>query len=86
MMQSMIHRRSMLGHAFRGVGGLALASMLYEDGVLAMPQEADQPKPHFLGKAKHCIFLFMWGGPSHIDLWDPKPELTRCHGGPIPES
>jgi hypothetical protein len=40
--------------------------------------------PHFPAKAKAVIFLFMYGGPSHIDLFDPKPTLTKIHGQPIP--
>src|SRR5207244_3984937 len=43
-------------------------------------------QPHFEPKAKRVIFLFMEGGPSHVDLLDPKPELTRMHGKPLPAS
>src|SRR5205823_1163037 len=43
-------------------------------------------KPHFEAKAKRVIFLFMSGGPSHVDTFDPKPELTRLHGEKLPES
>lgn len=86
----MFDRRSLLSNTFRGVSGLALASMLAEDGLLAMsaqPSESDSSlgQPHFVGKAKHCIFFFMWGAPSQIDLFDPKPMLTKYHGKPIPE-
>jgi len=42
--------------------------------------------PHFPAKAKNVIFLFMHGGPSHIDTFDPKPLLKELHGGPVPES
>jgi hypothetical protein len=43
------------------------------------------PKPpHFPATAKNCIFLFMYGGPSQVDTWDPKPELVRFHGKPMP--
>ena len=42
--------------------------------------------PHHEAKAKAVIFLFMVGGPSHMDLFDPKPELTRNHGKPLPAS
>merc|ERR1711964_813870 len=41
-------------------------------------------QPHFPAQAKSCIFLFMYGGPSQVDLWDPKPELTKHHGQPMP--
>jgi hypothetical protein len=43
-------------------------------------------KPHFKAKAKACIFMFMVGGPSQVDLFDPKPELAKHHGQPLPES
>jgi len=42
--------------------------------------------PHFPAKAKRVIYLFMAGGPSHLDLFDPKPELTRQNGKPLPAS
>jgi hypothetical protein len=48
-------------------------------------QSALTPKsPHFGARAKRVIFLFMEGGPSHVDLFDPKPELTRMNGQPLP--
>jgi uncharacterized protein (DUF1501 family) len=92
----MIDRRGLLSSAFRGVSGLALASLLAEDGLLvraddpqspagSSKEDASLPLPHFEAKAKHCIFFFMWGGPSHIDLFDPKPVLNKHHGQPIPE-
>ena len=40
--------------------------------------------PHFAPKAKHVIFLFLNGGPSQVDTFDPKPMLTKYHGKPIP--
>ena len=87
----MFDRRMLLSNAFRGVSGLALASLLAEDGLLANadPQTNDElplREPHFAAKAKHCIFFFMWGAPSHIDLFDPKPVLVKLHGEPIPEA
>src|SRR5437763_1393646 len=39
---------------------------------------------HVRPRAKACIVLFMYGGPSQVDTWDPKPELTKRHGQPIP--
>ncbi|MGL4423876.1 MAG: DUF1501 domain-containing protein [Gemmataceae bacterium] len=44
-----------------------------------------QAAPHFAPRAKNVIFLFMVGGPSQMDLFDPKPELTKRHGQPLPE-
>ena len=70
-------RREFLYNAGMGLGTVALSAMLAEDraraGVLA-------PKPpHHAAKAKHCIFLLMEGGPSHIDTFDPKPKLESLH-------
>jgi hypothetical protein len=80
-------RRDFLSRAGFGFGMLALASVLSEEGLLAAPADPLAPKkPHFDAKAKSIIFLFMSGGPSHMDLFDPKPELQRLHGQPLPES
>ena len=72
---------------------LALASLLDGAGLLAPQAAAVTPpnplapkSPHFAGRARNVIFLFMSGGPSHVDLFDPKPELIRLAGQPIPES
>jgi hypothetical protein len=85
-------RRGFLRHAGGGFGLLALASLLKGEGLLAADPVAGlanplAPKtPHFPAKAERVIFLFMSGGPSHVDLFDPKPELVRLAGQPIPES
>src|SRR6476620_9116993 len=86
-------RRAFLRHAGGGFGMLALAAMLNRDGLLAAsptaPGELANPfapkVSHFPAKAKRVIFLFMSGGPSHVDLLEPKPELIRLAGQPIPE-
>src|SRR4051812_31029804 len=72
---------------------VALTSMLARDGLLraaASEAKSNNPlaahAPHFAAKAKRVIFLFMSGGPSHVDLFDPKPDLVRLAGEPIPES
>ena len=71
---------------------LALASMLKDDGyrshaTAAAPASDLAPKPpHFKPKAKRVIWLFMHGGPSHVDLFDPKPDLRKFAGKPLPES
>lgn len=79
-----------LGGAF---GTLALRGMLGFEGALAADSAAanDPSKnplavqpPHFAARAKSIIFLFMYGGPSHLDLFDPKPELAKWDGKPIP--
>ncbi len=81
-------RRDFLFQAGGGLGGIALSWLLARDG-----QGATTPvnplaarKPHHEAKAKSVIFLFMVGGPSQMDLFDPKPELTRLHGKPLPPS
>ena len=74
-------RRAFLGRSAGGLGALALASLLKPD-VLAsggLPGLA-----HFAPKAKRIIFLFMAGGPSHVDLFDPKPRLNEFDGKSIP--
>ena len=83
-----ISRRAVLGKTACGFAALALKGLLAEfDGLLAMPG-VENPlalrPPHFTPKAKRVIFLFMHGGPSHLDTFDPKPRLDRDHGKPIP--
>src|SRR5215207_3180599 len=78
-------RRAFLKNAGAGFGAIALAALLAEDGALAADDDPLAPKPpQFPAKAKRVIFLFMSGGPSHVDTYDPKPELTRLHGQPLP--
>jgi hypothetical protein len=83
-------RRAFLRNAGCGFGAIALASMLADDGVVAAADDSIDPlaprKPHFVPTAKRVIFLFMSGGPSHVDTFDPKPELTRLHGQKLPAS
>src|SRR5262249_49785629 len=82
-------RRQMLRRCALGFGHLALAAMLAAEAAAATatPRPADPlaPKaPHFPARAKRLIFLFMKGGPSHLDTFDPKPLLDRDHGKPLP--
>ena len=78
----------MLDRICVGFGGLALRGLLSEQGVAApSPAEANplMPKvPHFAPRAKRVIFLFLQGGPSHVDTFDPKPLLDRDDGKPLP--
>jgi hypothetical protein len=69
-------RREFLWQVGGGFAGLALADLLARDAAAAAKQ------PHYPAKAKHCIFLFMNGGPSQVDTFDPKPELSKYHGQP----
>ena len=80
-------RRDFLRLAGGGFGSLALAAIAAAEEAPSQDANPFLPKkPHFAGKAKAVIFLFMEGGPSHVDLCDPKPELTRMHGKPLPAS
>ncbi len=85
-----LSRRDMLLRCANGFGALALTALLGEKaygGVLANEQSAKNPlaprPPHFTARAKSVIFLFMDGGPSQVDTFDPKPRLAREHGRPI---
>jgi uncharacterized protein (DUF1501 family) len=81
-------RREFFTSARGGLGLLALASLLQEDGAAA-PAAGNplEPKaPHFPPRAKNCIFIFLVGGTSQLELFDPKPDLARLHGQPIPAS
>src|SRR5690349_2964443 len=80
-------RRAFLRSAGGGFGSLALAAMLAENGLLASETDPLAPRqPHHPPTAKRVIFLFMSGGPSHVDTFDPKPELTRLQGQKLPAS
>ena len=82
-MKPFLTRRQILQQSGAGFGGLALQSLLGADGLTGTNPLLAKP-PHFAPKAKSVIFLFMYGGPSHIDLFDPKPMLTKYDGRPIP--
>ena len=85
-------RREFLWQVGGGFAGLALIDLLSRDGFFgqAHATEAASPllpkKPHFAAKAKHAVFLFMNGAPSHVDTFDPKPLLNKLHGKPLPPS
>jgi len=74
-------RRQMLQTCGAGFGGLALASLLAEESC-GNPLAVNAPP--FAPRAKRIIFLFMHGGPSQVDTFDPKPLLDRDHGKPLP--
>jgi hypothetical protein len=86
-------RRDFLATSASGLGALALASLLEGDGLLAAeskagqsPNPLDAKPPHFAPKAKSCIFIYMEGAPSQMDLFDPKPKLNELHGQKLPDS
>ncbi len=74
-------RRDMLLRSASGFGALAFAALASEPAEGA--DETGSRKPHFPAKARSVIFLYMDGGPSQVDTFDPKPRLTREHGKPI---
>ena len=75
----MTSRRDLLIQAGRGFGSLALASLLQGEGVNPLAPKA----PHLKPRAKRVIYLFMHGGVSHVDTFDPKPELAKRSGQTI---
>jgi len=76
-------RRDFFTRAGSGLAGMALAEMLAE----AAPANPLAPRnPHHKPRAKSVIWLFMEGGPSQVDTFDPKPLLTKLHGQPVPAS
>src|SRR6516164_9141999 len=80
-------RREFLKVAGCGFGLLGLADLLARETRAGSPASPLAPRAgHFPTKAKRCIFLFMTGGPSQIDLLDPKPLLNRLDGQPLPPS
>ena len=88
-MNNPLDRRRFLWRNTMGIGGLALGWLLNREGLLAKPLKPDltaqshsmlPKRPHHEPRAKAMISLFMHGGPSHMDLTDPKPELTRLDG------
>src|SRR5689334_782100 len=84
-------RREFLARAGGGLGSLALAALTSRfargndpDSPVANPLAAQQP--HFAPRAKRVVWLFMDGGPSHIDLFDYKPDLVQYAGQPLPST
>src|SRR5205085_7597208 len=78
-------RRDFLTTSANGVGLLALASLLRQDGALRAA-EGGALKPHFAPKAKNCICIYLEGAPSQLDLFDSKPRFNELHGQKLPES
>jgi len=84
-----LHRRAFLGTATRGVGSVALATLMQKGFVQAAKNNHTQgiiQPGHLPQKAKRVIWLTMAGGPSHLETFDPKPKLAEMHGKPMPES
>lgn len=92
-------RRELLSHSGMGLGMLGLAGVLGDASALGAesslgPSSTSRgnitplapKKPHFPGKAQRVVHLFMNGGPSHVDTFDPKPSLDKYHGKPLPST
>src|SRR5687767_12113319 len=96
--RSLMSRRGFLRFAGSGLGGIALTTLLAEQGLLAAEQSGphrpqwspEQPlaprQPHFAPKAKNVLVIFCSGACSHLDTWDYKPELIKRNGQPMPGS
>jgi hypothetical protein len=94
----LLTRRELLGRSGMGLAAMGFAALMGDMGLLAAPAEAAMGKagvakalgplapksPHFPAKAKRVIHLFMNGGPSHVDTFDPKPSLAKYAGKPLP--
>ncbi len=88
-MNHMLTRRQLLADSAMGIGGVALAFLMHQEKILGnpsklpkdtMPVDLRTRQPHFPAQARAMISLFQHGGPSHMDLMDPKPELNRLSG------
>src|SRR4051812_25085784 len=89
-----LSRRDLLRRGGMGFGLLGLAGVLADDASAAPARErgpGESPlnplaprAPHFPGRARQVVHLFMNGGPSHVDTFDPKPLLAKYHGRPLP--
>src|SRR4028119_137233 len=96
----LLTRREMLCRSGMGMGAMALAGLMSELGLTGAAEAAPAKgapaggftnpltvkQPHFPAKAKRVIHLFMNGGPSHVDTFDPKPKLDKYHGQALPRS
>lgn len=83
IMNAQLTRRSLFGRSALGIGSAALASILSNE---TRASQQLQGLPHHPPKAKNVIYLFQNGGPSHVDIFDYKPELKRLQGQQIPDS
>ena len=81
-------RRSFLRQCASGIGTMALFDLIAGESRRAHASETTLGArlPHFAPRAKNVIYLFMAGAPSQVDLLDPKPEMQKLHGQPVPES
>ena len=78
-------RRDFLSTAASGLGGIALSSLLASSSLGGESSSGGLGVPHFAPRAKRCIFIYMAGAPSHLDLFSYKPELNKLDGEKLPE-
>src|SRR5215213_8621796 len=85
-----LSRRALLQHSACGFAGLSLAAMAGQSSLARQAAAIEgstsgprNPLPHLTQRARRVIFLFMWGGPSHVDLFDYKPRLNEFAGQPV---
>lgn len=92
---SLLARRQFLTNSLWGMGAATLSQLLQAEGyspsqLLQASENVSDPlrakSPHFTAKAKNCIYIYLEGGPSQMDLYDPKPQLNKLDGQPLPES
>lgn len=93
-MMAAISRRSFFDHMTDGLYGVALTSLISQQNLMAenqkqnnihrIPEDLTPKRPHFAPRAKSVIHLCMQGGPSQVDLFDPKPALKKFHGKTAP--
>ena len=79
-------RRTFLKRSFAGIGGMALSQLLGAGSSSSLPFLQSQGGLHFPARAKRIVHLCMAGGPSHLESFDPKPQLDALHGKPFPAS
>src|SRR5262245_17757352 len=84
-------RREVLHRCGMGMGALGMVQVMAQAGMLGTAAASTAPlnpltprRPHFPPKARRVLHLFMNGGPSHVDTFDPKPLLAKYHGKPLP--
>lgn len=83
--ETAVSRRELLRQMGAGFGSLALSALLADESAAETTiGPLARKSPHFRPRAKRVIMLFMFGGPAHMDSFDPKPVLTRDHGKPLP--
>jgi hypothetical protein len=79
-------RREFFSQAGSGLAAIALASLMQDDALAAAVDPLAPKPPHVTPRAKSVIWCFMEGGPSQVDLFDPKPALEKYANQPIPPS